>query len=602
MNKLLKKYIDTNRFGNSLHRLTTFMFFRNYDWDDFLKKPDNIYYAFKKLPSNSFIELLEKAPHAEIKSFLERNTLIYKKIIIDLLNENNIAVAKYLQSKANYPYLQMKDIPDFNSQEANEEPLALAIMTKNKNFYEILASPFYYNDGKDSEQKKKEILFYFIERMDVEGVRFTLDNNIGKYYQAPKWLSDKTESIVLSEAFKDTNKEFYEKNKEKINDIIILLYEDFTKRGTVYSTYASRNEIIRSKADHEQEILINDISDNVYPEITGDILHHFSSINKMEINFEIESLRNKYYSVDNKAYEGYGLFEEGESSGKEVIWAMLKMDKYGNLHSEDIKKNFVMLHMMEELEKIKIKSNIHFSYVNKKDLNDFINERIHLIEKFKDTSVILNEKITIKKESNEFITVTLNHPTLSVAANNKKYFDYTFQSSIRDCMNKLSVIDVYNSGSYDLLKSIQDEYSQNTHPRLNIGKGYQLRYFKSSEYGVTNLFEIADDTDHLKEEYTKNYIRFMIENWDTDLLKQFKISEFIKSNNLSVDFIEETVKQVLTEKLKTISGRRLNGATFSKKMDEFKQHFGQECAIISKKILSDSVEIGKIKKANTVRL
>jgi len=599
MNKLLKKYIDTNRFGNPLHRLTTFMFFRNYDWDDFFKKADNIYYAFKKLPSNSFIELLEKAPHAEIKSFLEQNTLIYKKILIDLLNENNIAVAKYLQSKANYPYLQMKDIPDFNSQEANEEPLALAIMTKNKNFYEILASPFYDSEGKESIRKRTEILFHFIRNIDIEGVKFSLDNKIGKYYTNNP-VRGKTKNTVLSEAFKNTDRDFYEKNKEKINEIFRLLYEDFTENKVDHNTYYFSNTR-KSKADNDKKICINDISHNVYPEIISDILYHFSPIYKMEKNFEIESFAMKSHLVDEKAYDGYDLFDKDNSSGEEIIWAMLKMDFDSRSKNKNIKESYLMFHILCEIEKIKIDTEKKINVIKFQDLNDFINKRMYLIEKCKDTSIILNDKITVQKPDNKYISFKLNHPTLSLILNNKKYFESLFNNSRRECMDRLSTVDVYNSGAYDLLKSIQEEYADN--PHKSISKVEQIRYFQNGDSGIQLLFKHDEDImKSLKEECTKNYIKFMVEKWDSDILKQFKISNFISTNNLSFDFFEDTVKTVFAEKLESFSVRVLNNSIFSKEIEEFNYHVAEECAITSKKMLSDSVEIGKIKKTNTVRL
>lgn len=162
-------------------------------------------------------------------------------------------------------------------------------------------------------------------------------------------------------------------------------------------------------------------------------------------------------------------------------------------------------------------------------------------------------------------------------------------------------MDVYNSGAYNLLKSIQEEYTGN--PHKSISKIEQIRYFQNGDSGIQLLFKHDEDIIAcLKEECTKKYIEFMVEKWDSDILKQFKISNFISENNLSVDFLEDTVKTVFAEKLELFSRRGLNNNILSKEIEEFNYYVAEECDIISKKMLSDSVEIGKIKKRNTVRL
>lgn len=574
MNKKLKDIIDNKKLGTRINNLTTHFFFKNYDWSDFFSDTDNFLYAFNHLNSENLIHLLNKSDKHQMQKFLETHTDFYNILLLSLINKNNTTLGEYFYNIESFPRMHLMDLPNIESVSENTSPLLQSILHKNAFYLNKLISYKSEANGAELKQKRSEIFNYFIRNIDVEGVKFMLDNGIAVYSNSRLIKADKEKNeVIFSKAFKDMNKKFYDKNKKKINEIIALIFDDFTKRKTCYSTFSERSEQLASKAEDRETIIINDLYDEVYPHITGDILEKFSSIYKMQRNFRIESFENKRLRIDMESYEGYGIFDKQNDTQSDALWSMLNFH-----HANKIKGNYVMFYLLCQLENLKLEAN----YINKSLLNGFVNENMHLIKEFKDTTVILSEKINIQNAHDTIVYVGLNHPTLSVALNRKDYLENVFNSSPRTFMDKLAPYDFYRLENYDLLK----EYS------VYVRGKDSLNFYQKTEEGILPLFSLTEKIEKNRDNLAKRYVDFLMKNWQTLSLTDINIPNMVSKYDLSLTLIQEQINKKIEEEIDSNSQYSPQRQSFL--MDNlavFKNHLDEGIAESEKKALTTDIVV-----------
>lgn len=573
MNKKLKDIIDNKTLGTRINDIKTHFFFKNYDWSDFFSNTDNFLYAFNQLDSDNLIHLLNKTDDNKIQKFLNANPDFYNSLLLTLINKNNTKLGEYFYRIKSFPRVSFIDSPYIESESAKANPFVQSIFHKNAFFMEKLISYKVENDTNRLKQKKSQMFNYFIRNVDIEGVKFMLDNGIAAYSNS---RFDKENEIVFSKAFKNINKSFYDTNKQKINEIITLIFNDFTKRETYYSLVSSRSEQVESKAENNEIIIINDLFDEVYPPITGDILEKFSSIYKMQKNFRIESFQNKRLRIDMEAYDGYGIFDKENDTQLDALWSMLKL-----YHGDKIKDNYVMLYLLCQLESLKTDEN----YVNKSQLNGFINQNMHLIEEFKDTTVILSEKIHIQNAHDQIVYVALNHPTLAVSLNRKDYLETVFNPSPRNFMDKLAPYDFYCLENYDLL----NEYS------LYINSKNYLNFYQKTEDGILPFFSLTERIEKNRDKLAKRYVDFFMKNWQTLTINDINIPNMINKYDLSLtiiqDQINEKTEEIINDNSQYSPKRR---ALLMSKLSTLKNHLAEGIAESEKRVLTTVVVANKV--------
>lgn len=576
MNKKLKYIIDNKKLGTRINNLTTHFFFKNYDWSDFFSDTDNFLYAFNHLNSENLIHLLNKSDKHLMKNFLEMHSDFYNSLLLNLINKSNTKLGEYFYRIESFTEMAFIDLPNIESESAKSNPLVQSILHKNAFYFKRLSKTEIHSA--EINKKKSEIFNYFIRNIDIEGVKFMLDNGIAVYsnsYSKSRYPmpDDKEDEIAFSKAFKHMGKDFYDKNKTKINEIITLIFDDFTERKTYYSILSERHEPLASKSEDRDIIIINDLDDELYPHITGDILKNFSSIYKMQKNFRIESFYNKMFKIDMKSYEHYGIFDKQNDTKLDALWSILNLH-----HADKIKGNYVMFYLLCQLENLKLEEN----YINKSLLNDFINENMHLIEEFKDTTVILSEKIKIQNVNNNIVSVALNHPTLSVALNRKDYLENVFNSSPRVFMDKLAPYDFYCLENYNLLK----EY--NVYIR---GKDY-LNFYQKTEEGILPVFSLTERIEKNRDNLAKRYVDFLIKNWKTLSVNDINISSMVSKYDLSLTLIQEQINKKIEEEIDYNSQYSHKRKSFLRdNLDVFKNHLTEEIAKSEKKELTTVMEV-----------
>lgn len=222
------------------------------------------------------------------------NGRLWKNLQNELIEKNMINTFDYLN---NIREVRLRfDVEDFMN-----EPASVAIYNKNLHFLKNIVPDYQIMTGKGFRQttianKSIDYLSYFVSRMDLEGVKFVLNN----------MLIDKTRLSVFNGFSKINTHKLYLDNKENIGKILDLILDDYKEEKISISYFTGKEENLSSDLKQERGIKCNDIMDNIYP---GIILDYINKIKKIEnkdakevLLFHIESMNdslNHSYELDN---------------------------------------------------------------------------------------------------------------------------------------------------------------------------------------------------------------------------------------------------------------------------------------------------------------
>lgn len=212
------------------------------------------------------------------------NGRLWKNLQNELIEKNMVNTFDYLN---NIREVKIR----FNVEDFINEPASVAIYNKNLHFLKNIVPDYQVMTGKGFRQatvanKNIDYLSYFVSRMDLEGVKFVLDN----------MLTDKTRLSVFNGFSKITTHQLYLDNKENIGKILDLILDDYKKEKISISYFTGKEENLSSDLKQEREIKCDDIMDNIYP---GIILEYINKIKQIENNdakelllFNIESIND----------------------------------------------------------------------------------------------------------------------------------------------------------------------------------------------------------------------------------------------------------------------------------------------------------------------
>lgn len=220
------------------------------------------------------------------------NGRLWKNLQNELIEKNMVNTFDYLN---NIREVRLR----FDQEDFINEPASVAIYNKNLHFLKNIVPDYKVMTGKGFRQatvanKNIDYLSYFVSRMDLEGVKFVLDN----------MLTDKTRLSVFNGFSKIKTHKSYLDNKENIGKILDLILDDYKQEKISISYFTGKEENLSSDLKQERGIKCDDIMDNIYP---GIILEYINKIKQMENNDAIELLLFNIESINNSLNHSYVL-------------------------------------------------------------------------------------------------------------------------------------------------------------------------------------------------------------------------------------------------------------------------------------------------------
>lgn len=523
MKEKMKKIIDSRKIDGAIANLLNRNVFREYDWYSFYSdKIDNdntmFDYALKNLYEREIILLLEKSDRNALTNFLNDDEGHYKPLLVEIVKKNYKQLFKYLND--------VKEAPNFNNLNTDsienwiKEPLYHAVLNKNDYFYQRFNANTAFRSPKsfkDSIKANENLSFltYFATKFDTDGIKFVLKNHLEDYTHNGKHptINNMFNHIKTSEEFS--------KNEKKIENIIDIIMEDYTKVENYYSLYTERSERIRSKAERGDKIIIKDVSSDIHPSIVLKFIEKMMDEYQPLLKLHLESMDSL---VNHIAYKEC----DPEIEDDDIMMDIHAQYFYKpEIASKSYLKNLIMYKsdyiLCDYLTKgYKIEDAIEIC-------NEFINNCI------KDHSELLkgNYYCPLRKdiripENKKFYNINADLVSISLLTSNEDLFNLISDTSRR-------VMDKTCPGNIALLKDINrlPDFIHNLNE--NDKSIYKHDYFiiKEGKDYYSPLFN--EEANFNNEKMINKYLDFMFTNYRQLKLEAINFPKIIEDLSLPTD-------------------------------------------------------------------